>query len=481
MYGVIKIIKYQLYLLQLENYDLLRFWHLIKQTQGWPRRPARKPLVWTAKLAAVLLLAVALDLTVAIWLGSFFGWGAGGLLAAGAVFLLLSFVFFMFLMVAVAILSPVDYFLKKILIGAARRKLGRFPNLKIIGITGSYGKTTMKEVLATLLEEQLNVLKTPENINTPLGVARLILKELSAATEVFIVEMGAYRRGDIRALCEIAKPEVAILTGINESHLERFGSLANTIATKFEIVDNAAEDGLVILNGDDPEVLKNYSAHIGKRKAILYGLKNPLGGTFAIKNQHFFEDGSGISFELWQQNESLGNFKVPILGEYILGTILACVIIMKELGLNLRNLRERISWIKPVPHRLEVVPNQNGILVIDDSYNGNPEGVKEAIGVLGKFSGRRKIYVTPGLVEMGNRTREVHLKIGEELGKVADLVMFIKNSVTPVIAEGLMASKFPAAQILWFGSRQAASDALPKILKTGDVVMFQNDWPDNYF
>ena len=261
------------------------------------------------------------------------------------------------------------------------------------------------------------------------------------------MEMGAYRRGEIKALCEIATPDIAVLTGINEAHLERFGSIENTIKAKFEIVENAKSDALIVLNNDNFFVRENYKFHLGTR---------------------------GVDFYKATERQ-LDYPAVPLLGEYIWGTINACVIIAKKLGMNDQEILRGIAKIKPVPHRLEKIENPNGITIIDDSYNGNPDGVKEAIKVLGKFEGRRKIYITPGLVEAGERIKTVHNSIGESLNPVADLVILIKNSVTPFIAE-----KLDPKKVIWFESAQEAHASLPNILKSGDVILFQNDWPDNY-
>ena len=161
---------------------------------------------------------------------------------------------------------------------------------------------------------------------------------------------------------------------------------------------------------------------------------------------------------------------------YVSGILNACVLIAKELGLTEDEIKRGIAKIKPIPHRLQVIENANGVTVIDDSYNGNPAGAVEAIRVLGKFIGRRKIYITPGLVEMGTEAQTVHRKIGEQLSGVADQLILIRNSVTPFIAAGFNND----SNIIWFNSATEAHAGLKEILKSGDVILFQNDWPDNY-
>ena len=169
-----------------------------------------------------------------------------------------------------------------------------------------------------------------------------------------------------------------------------------------------------------------------------------------------------------------------ILGDYFKSTLSGCVKIAEGLGLGTEQIKSGVSKIKPVEHRLQLIPNPNNILVIDDSYSGNPDGVKEAIKVLSEFTDRRKIYLTPGLVEMGEKKEEVHRSIGKQLATVADKVMLIKNSVTPFIASGLEQAGYKKEQISWFDSALAAHRSLKNFLQPNDVIIFQNDWSDNY-
>ena len=153
----------------------------------------------------------------------------------------------------------------------------------------------------------------------------------------------------------------------------------------------------------------------------------------------------------------------------------------KKLGLNHQEIEAGLKKIKTPAHRLQPILNrEKNILVIDDSYNGNPDGVEEAIKTLSLFKKRRKIFVTPGLVEIGNKSRVVHEKIGKRLNDVANIVILIKDSVSPNIEEGLIKSGFDKENIIWFDSMMEAQNNLGTILKSGDVVLFQNDWPDNY-
>ncbi|MEX2369113.1 MAG: Mur ligase family protein, partial [Candidatus Paceibacterota bacterium] len=330
------------------------------------------------------------------------------------------------------------------------------------------------------LSGSLNVVATAESHNVPLSVARTILQKIDADTDVFIVEMGAYGRGDIAALCNLAQPDISILTGINEAHLERFGSLENTVLGKFEIVTQAKGDGKIILNADDEYVMEHYKDFVGERKVVFFSSNNNDRAALSVTGQRFHEDGTGISFYLKQDTEQIGYVKVSHLGEYIVGNVMVGVIVGGVLGVSAAEVLRQAHRITPAKHRLEPIQRTSqDVLVIDDSYNGNPAGAHAAIDVLEKFVSRRTIYVTPGLVEMGERAEAVHKEIGEHLAAVVDVVVLVETSVTDWIKAGLEEGGF-AGELITFKSPQEMHAGISKILKPRDVLLFQNDWPENY-
>lgn len=428
---------YHLYLLQLEEYDIARFLKTIWHTKGVPRTHLRKKLVWTGKM--ILIAAITLSLII----------GSAYIFSA-FIFVFAFYVSYILIVVVVILLAPFDFFLKKTRIAEAKNKLSRFPKLRIVGIAGSYGKTTMKEVVSTILAQKYHVVKTPENINTPLGIADLILKKIDEKTEVLVVEMGEYKRGDIKEICSLVKPQIGIITGVNEAHLERMGNLENTVSTIFELAQDMDKDGLLVLNDDCKLIHDNYKKYVAHQQIALYA------------------------------NEGESDLKSGLLGRYAKGVLQAAEAVGHKLGLSDEQIRVGASLIKPLPHRLEPIEGTQGVLVIDDSYNGNSEGVKEAIHLLSTYTDRRKVYVTPGLVETGERSAEIHKQIGAELSSVANVVILIENSVTPYIAEGLMTNGFGKENIRWYKSSESAHADMANIVKPNDVVLFQNDWPDNY-
>jgi UDP-N-acetylmuramoyl-tripeptide--D-alanyl-D-alanine ligase len=519
--------KYQIYLLQLENYELWRFLKLLFKKGLWPKGEQRKNLVWTLKAVLIFLGAEILLLAVSVagilYFIDIFGGASStyyvlsGLMLAAA--FLLQFIFFIFLIFATWILWPLDFILKKILILRAASKINKL-NVKVIGIAGSYGKTTMKQVLKEVLSTKYLVLSTPESVNTPVGIARWVLKEFPSSgnpppspqpsptrgegggIQVALVEMGEHYRGDVEEICKIVKPDIAVVTGINEAHLERMKNLDTVTETIFEIVSGTKAGGLVVINGDDKNVMGHYKEYVWPDHKI---------ERFTIEDLRFKNfNPEELGWEA--DSETIGKIKVNLLGEYGLGDVDAAIKIAQQLDMDSEDIKIGISKIKPVEHRLQPMRSQGNVLVIDDSYNGNPEGVKEAIKVLGRFTGRRKLFITPGLVETGNAKEEIHRQIGRQLASVADVVILIKNSVTKYIEEGMDSSLLALSpgfgqnrtevgksfqplpnplqlleretnrkvELYRFDSAQEAHAALKDILKPGDVIVFQNDWGDQY-
>ena len=472
-FNAYKLIKYHLYLLQLENYELGRFWKLVAAKGWFPPKEQRKDLVWTPKVV-LLFVSSEVFILLASLIFSFYCSFAQVWQMVIIFFVsvyILNFVFPLFLSVASIIVWPIDFIVKQIIISRAKNKIKGLKNLKIIGIAGSYGKTTMKDFLATVLSAKFNVAATPESVNTPVGIARWVFSELNGSTQIAIVEMGEHYKGDIREICKITPPKIAVVTGINQAHMERMGSLEDIAATILEISEHLTMENLLVVNADD-EFLFNY---VQNKKLMIsfYGLRHPEYVGFYFENVKFDSEKLSWAYEI--PGAHLKG-ELSLLGEYGLGLIVAAQQIIGHLRMPDFDLAAAVAKVKPVIHRLQPLLRPGNILVIDDAYNGNPDGAAEAIKVLSRFPDRRKIYITPGLVETGSSAAEVHRKIGQQLASVADVVILIKNSVTPFIAEGLKSQD----KIKWFNSAQEAHSALQTILQPNDVILFQNDWGDQY-
>lgn len=476
-----------IYFLQLENYNLGRFVKAF-YSRGRSLVTQRQAIIWTRKLKIITVIASLLYFSSIIAPLVFFLHPVTivNIVIKIVLGIVLSEIFvfacpFIFSL-AVILFWPFDHAIKFKIVNKARKKLAEIPNLKIIGITGSYGKTTFKEALKTVLEEKYKVIATPENKNTPIGLSRLILDDLRLDFDILVVEMGAYKVGDIKDLCQIAPPDMAVLTGINESHLERFKSIKNTIRGKFEIVTNAKLNASVFLNADNDYILDNYKRFVGEREVNFYS-ENKFNRTpYSIQNKTYLPDAKGLEFDLTKaQGENIvGHFKTTLIGDYILGTLMGVIEIAFKLGFTSAEIQRGFNRLEPVPHRLEPILTAQNVLIIDDSYNGNPHGAREAVKVLARFTDRRKIYLTPGLVEMGKASEKIHHELGENLATVADKVILIKNSVSEYIREGLLNKGFSEDNLTIYPTADSAHSDIKNILKSGDVIIFQNDWTDNY-
>jgi UDP-N-acetylmuramoyl-tripeptide--D-alanyl-D-alanine ligase len=470
-------IKFQMLILQAEEYDLERFIKSVIKSLGHIPSDFRKPIIWTGKFRIINTGSLILLITTAYLFSILSG--------SPVIFLVLaiafSYIYFVFLALSVAVFTPFDMVAKKIITTRATRKIRQYPDLTVIGVAGSYGKTLMKEMLYAVLSEKFRVLKTPENINTPVGISRLIVRQLKPQTQILLVEMGEYYPTDIRKLCQITPPTIGVITGINEAHLERMGTLAITGRTIFELAQEVKPNGMLVLNASDPRVVENASLYATGKDIYWYSQNPTAKDRYPISDYKFHEDKLGISFDLNENGKRVCQISLPLLARYVVGDVIAAATIGRKLGLSWAEISLGVAKVTAPPHRLQPMKNENSrVLVIDDSYNGNPDGVTEAIRVLSEFKNHRKIYITPGLVEMGSRKVEIHRSIGKQLAPVSDMVILIKNSVTPFIAEGLLTAGFAKDNIIWYPNATECHKKFVQYIKPNDVVMFQNDWPDNY-
>lgn len=339
---------------------------------------------------------------------------------------------------------------------------------KKIAIVGSYGKTTMREVLKSVLSVGKKVSAPGENFNTPIGISNFV-NTLNGDEEVLIFELGEYYPGDIKKLCEMINPDIGIVTGINEAHLSKFKNIQKTIKTIFEISDFLKDKPLYV-NSDNNFVKENTP-----KNSITYSTQEV--GRLKIKDG--FSDLQGTTFTLMLDENNVPVFS-KILGLHNIGPMATAADIALSFGFDMQQIKSGINSTQPFDHRMEKKAGPNGSVIVDDSYNGNPDGVKAGLNFLRSLFENRKIYITPGLVEMGSKTEEIHIKIGEQIAEARiDKVILIETSATEFIKKGLEESSF-VGEVLTFKSMPEALDALNSIALEDDVILIQNDWPDQY-
>lgn len=375
-------------------------------------------------------------------------------------------------LVAYYIMKPYENSVQKNYIKKCMARLYERPDLIKIGITGSYGKTSVKEILKTLLEEKYEVLATPSSFNTPMGICKTV-KRLNASHQVFIAEMGARHVGDIRKLAEIVRPDYAVINGIVGQHLETFGSLSAIRQTKYELVESMP-CGTVAYTVDNDNTNDLFDKC--KIKCVGAGLnlsKNPQVYATDVKS------GVNGSEFILHVGENSVKCVTSLLGEHNVSNICLAAAIAHEIGLDLSEICAGVSRLRPVVHRLEVRYGHNGITVIDDSYNSNVCGIEAALKVLSTFEGR-KIVVTPGLVELGRVQDLENYKFGKKLAEVCDVAVLVGRTATYRIQDGLIDGYFDCENVIVTKDLDSARKKLSKLLKSGDVVLFENDLPDKF-
>ncbi len=357
----------------------------------------------------------------------------------------------------------------------AQNKLKSMPTLKVIGITGSYGKTSSKRILADILNIKYNALPTPRNLNTYNGLIMTVNNHMDKFTEIFIAEMGAYVKGEIAGLCRLVKPKYGILTTIGTAHMESFGSQENIQKGKFELIESLPSDGFGVLNGDDPlqvsYKLKN------KVRIIWIGVDNK---DVDVHASNIKCSNKGTSFDVtFKGDKKKYRFETKLLGQHNVYNILAAIACGKEFGIDIDDLIQAVAGVRPVEHRLEL-KKLGDFYMIDDAYNSNPVGAKRAVEVLNMMPGL-KVVVTPGMIELGEKEDEYNKAFGEQIAEVADYAILIGEKKTLPIKEGLLNKKFDKDKIIVFNDVREAYPFIGELALNKEVyALFENDLPDTY-
>lgn len=358
----------------------------------------------------------------------------------------------------------------------AKRRLRSMPHLRIIGITGSFGKTSTKHFLYRVLSERYNVLMTPGNFNTTLGVVRTVREHLKPHHEVFIVEMGAKQRGDIKEICDLVKPEMGIVTSVGEMHLETFGSVENIARTKFELIEALPEGGFGVVNIDS-EAAFDYLKREGVR-ATTYGVDNAQADYRAVDVRYSELE---TSFAIKAGDRVDEGYATHILGRGNILNITVALAVAEHLGVSVEGRRRAVKQIEQVEHRLSMRRN-GGITILDDAYNSNPTGARMALEVLAGFTteGRRYV-VTPGFVEMGAKQYDNNRAFGRNIASAKPDGVWVVNEVNrEAITRGLEDGGYLGERVSSVASFKEAMAELQPRLKAGDVVLYENDLPDSF-
>lgn len=480
-FGVLQYFRLRraLHVFQLEGYKRKRFLQWVKANPD--RRlflssaPQKKPLVMTGRAWRILVTATLLSVFgVLIPSGLVhITWGTPwDLITCAFMFVVLFFGVARVLVIADILMTPVQAAINGRFLSAARRKL-EIVGPRVIGVTGSFGKTSTKFAIQALVSHPDEVLATPGSFNTPLGVCRTINEQLEARHRFFVVEMGAYGEGEIAELCRFVKPTIGVLTAIGPAHLERFGSMDAIRRGKYELIESLGNDGTAVMNVDDPEVRKLADKTTDVR-LLRYGL-DPQGRP-DVTARDVQISGEGTSFTLSTGSDQ-ARVSTRLLGRHALGHILAAAAVATTTGRPLRHLVEPIAALEPVEHRLQVIKGDGGVTVIDDAYNSNPEGAAAALEVLKEMPARKRMVVTPGIIELGPLQQEANATFGRQAAAAADTVIFVARLNRDALVRGAQGG---AARVITVDSLDEATREMQGLLQPGDVVLFENDLPDQY-
>ena len=464
---VLFLAKYYIHMLQLEGYFVSQYVpHLFARIKNpkflFKPQPTKKPLVFTARIKRLYLCLFIVSFVINGLLGIF-----------GKVYLfplmLLTLVLVSFLvLVASLIMIPVEKAISAWYVNDAKKILQSRKDLKIVAITGSYGKTSTKFILSTILSEKFACLTPPSSYNTTMGVVRVIRERLQPDDEVFICEMGSRHIGDIKEICDFVHPHNALITSIGPQHLDTFGSIEGVKKGKFELIEALKEDGVAVFASSNEHIKELYNKT--KNRKISAGFEE----SDEVRAENVSVGCSGSAFTLCYKNEKI-ECVTKLLGKHNISNILVASAMALEMGLTMEEVQRGISKIQPVEHRLQIV-NQKPVTIIDDAFNSSPNGASAALDVLGAFTGRR-IIVTPGFVELGKDQDKYHFALGEKIRENADVAILVGKKRTEKIKEGIGEFK---GQVYQVSSLSEATALLQQITFAGDVVLFENDLPDNF-
>ena len=431
---------------------------------------AKKKLVYTPRMKRLYAVSLCVMTAILYLLLSLTVSRAKGFIAAVIVFPALLPLWIAF---CGLIAWPIEKAISEMYFRDAQRILKSRKDLIRIGITGSWGKTSVKFILGTMLEEKYHTLVTPSSFNTPMGVTKVIRGSLEPGHRVFIAEMGARHVGDIREMCRLVHPSIGILTSVGPQHLDTFKTVDRVAKTKYELVDALPPEGIAFFS-DDSGICRNLYKKTNVEKWIA-GMDPKTDDVWA---ENISVSESGSTFCLCTKDKRL-SCHTALLGELNIRNILLCACVCLKMGLSDEQIVRGIEKIKPVEHRLQLISNPGGLTVIDDAFNSNIQGAEQAFRVLKEMHGLR-ILITPGMVELGRQEEEMNRKFGRLAADGCDIAILIGRKRSAAIASGLRESGFPEQNILIANSLDEATGMLKKMVKPGDTVLFENDLPDNY-
>jgi UDP-N-acetylmuramoyl-tripeptide--D-alanyl-D-alanine ligase len=360
-------------------------------------------------------------------------------------------------------------------------------NLVVIGITGSYGKTSTKEFLTTILSEKFKVLNTKQHQNSEIAVANCILNDLKPEHQIFIAEVGAYNKGKVKEVCSMLKPKIGVVTGVNEQHLSLFGSMENLLSAEGgeELVkslsrynrgsstESGPSGGLLVLNADNKYCLDLYKKYSGRKK--IYSIKKDK-----IDSDIFAEDievsTTSLSFMAIDKNKHMAHFNLNVLGKQNVQNFLAAILVSSEIGMSLQEISEACKNIKPYQAGMTLKEGKYGINIIDSSYSANPDGVLADLDYLSIFP-KKKIIIMPCLIELGKSSERIHEKIGRKIGKICDMAIITSKDKFEEIKKGATEVGMKQKNIMFCENADDIYSTVTLFCTAGDAILLEGRVP----
>lgn len=370
------------------------------------------------------------------------------------------------------ITRPIEEGVKKKYLSDAKHRLEGFNKMVKIGITGSYGKTSSKNILQAILSEKFYSLMTPASFNTPMGITRTIREHLKPIHEVFICEMGADHVGDIKELCEFVHPSIGLVTSIGPQHLNTFGSLDNIIHEKMTMIESLPHDGIGIINKDN-EYIRNYKIK-NTCKLISYGISESDVDYHATD---ILYSPKGSKFTVVSKDGKY-EFETRLLGEHNIANILASIAIARELNVDWKDLQQAVKKVQYVEHRLEL-KKINGYTFIDNAFNSNPVGSAMSLEVM-KMMPNRRFVITPGMIDLGVKQDEINKEFGRKMKDKVDEVILVGVQQTKPIVEGLEEVGFDSNHVHVCKTVKEAFALVYTLATPIDTILLENDLPDAF-
>jgi len=430
----------------------------------------KKAIVYTPRIKRLMITTEILYLIPVVTM--LFNFNTDNLFKYYFIVMIMVYLNYIIVLLANYINKPVEKLVYLYYKNKAITKLNNLSNLSVIGITGSYGKTSSKNILNDILNVKYNAFATPKSFNTPYGLIIAINNHLDKFNDFFIAEMGAFYKGEIKGMCNLVKPKYGILTNIGKAHLETFGSQENIQTGKFELIESLPSDGLGILNGDDPLQL---SYKLNNDCQIMWiGIDNHDVDIYA-KDIKLSDRGTTFKVVFNGTGDEY-IFETKLLGKANVYNILAGIALGHYLNMSINQLQLGVSKINTIEHRLEL-KKYGTINIIDDAYNSNPTGAKMALDVLKLMPGT-KIVVTPGMIELGDDQDILNLEFGKQMASVANYVILVGKTQTKPIYEGLKLSDFEESHIFVINDVKEAFKIMRTLNNGETYVLIENDLPD---